>query len=78
MDSSAVNSSAHYAIKGINFLDQSSLGNAAYGRVARHLRDQVQIHGDHGRPQPHTGTRPRRLASRVPRPDHDNIVRLVH
>jgi len=32
-----------------DFTNQVTLGDAADGGVARHLRDEVQIHGDHRR-----------------------------
>ena len=39
---------SHYSAEGINLPDQMAFRDATDSRVARHLSDQVQVHGDHG------------------------------
>jgi hypothetical protein len=51
-----------------------ALGDPAHGRVAGHLRDQVNIQGEQGGLQPHAGSRHCGLATGVSGADHDDIV----
>jgi hypothetical protein len=51
-----------------------ALGDSTYGRIARHLRDQVDIHRDHGGVEAKASTRPRRLAPGMAGADHDDVI----
>ena len=44
----AIGHLAHHAAKRINFAHQVAFGDAADRRIAGHLRDQVNVHRDHG------------------------------
>jgi hypothetical protein len=55
-----------------------TLGNATDGWVAGHLRDEVEVHGDHGGLEAEARTRPGRLASRMAGAHHDDIELLRH
>src|SRR5262245_39833433 len=55
-----------------------TLRDAAYGRVARHLSDQVKVHGDDRGLQAHTGTRPRCFAPGMTRTNHHDIAVFTH
>jgi phosphoribosylamine--glycine ligase len=54
------------------------LGDAADGRIARHLRNQVNIHGDHGRAKADAGAGACGLATSVPSADYDNVETTAH
>jgi hypothetical protein len=51
-----------------------ALGDAADGRIATHLRDQVEVQRKDRRAQPHARRRYRRLTARVARAHDDDIV----
>jgi hypothetical protein len=55
-----------------------ALGDAADGRVARHLRDQVQVHGDHGGAQAHARAGARGFAAGVTGADDHDVVPVGH
>ena len=65
---------AHNAAQGVHLAHQVSFGNAANGRIAAHLRNQVQVHGDQRGLQPHARRSHRRLASGVTGTHHYHIV----
>jgi len=46
LDADGIGDFAHDAAESVDFADQVTLGNAADGRVAAHLSDQVEVHGD--------------------------------
>jgi hypothetical protein len=50
-----------------------ALGDAADGRVAAHLRDQVEIHGDDGRLEAHARGRHRSFAAGMARADYGYV-----
>ncbi len=52
LDSRCIDDFAHLAAEGVNFPNDLSLGDAADGRVAAHLRHRVGIHGKQGGTQP--------------------------
>ena len=65
---------AHHAAERIDLANQVPLGDSPHRRIAGHLRNQVQIHGDHGRAQPHARTGARRLAAGMPGTHHHHVV----
>ena len=69
---------AHDPAERVDFADQVALGDSADRRIARHLRDQVQVHRHHRRSQAHSGTRARRFAARVTGTDNDHVVLGLH
>ena len=55
--------------------DKMALRDAAYGRVARHLRDQIEIQREQRRPPTHARRGHRGLAAGMPRAhDHDVVL----
>jgi hypothetical protein len=55
-----------------------ALGDASDGGVARHLRDQVEVHRDHGGPETHSRASAGGFAPGVTGADDHNVVPLVH
>jgi hypothetical protein len=55
-----------------------AFGNAAYRRIARHLRDQIDVHGDHRRPMTETRASTSGFTARVSGADYDDVVRVSH
>jgi hypothetical protein len=55
-----------------------TLGNAADGGVAGHLRDQVQVHGDHGRLQTHSRGGAGGFTPGVTGADDNDVVAFAH
>src|ERR1035437_6094868 len=49
LDADRIRHFAHDAAQRVDFTHQVTLGDAADGRVAAHLGNQVQVHGDHSR-----------------------------
>ena len=54
------------------------LGDSANRRIARHLRDQIEVHRDHRGLETHSRARTRRFASGVTGADHHDVVFLLH
>src|SRR5690242_9654370 len=50
-----------------------SLGNPAHRRIARHLRDQIDVQREQGCLQPHARTGHRGLASGMSSADNNNV-----
>ena len=71
---------AHQAAQCIDLAHKMPLGRAADGRVAGHIADEIQRQREHRRPCPQPCRRVGSLYSRMPRPDHDDIVgsQFVH
>ena len=65
---------AHDAAEGVHLAYKVALGHAANGRIAAHLRDQVEVHGDEGGLEPHARGRHRRLAPGVTGAHNNHIV----
>jgi hypothetical protein len=65
---------AHNAAQRVHLAHQVPLGHAADRRIAAHLRNQVQVHGDQRGLEPHARRGHRRLAPGVPRAHHHHIV----
>ncbi len=64
---------SHDAAEGIHLADKMSFGNAAYGRIAGHLRDKIHIEGVESSSQAHARRRHCRFTAGVPRADYDHI-----
>ena len=70
---------AHRAAQRVDFANQMALRDAADGGIARHLRDQVQVHRDHRGAQAHASACTRGLATGVAGAhDNDVISRRLH
>src|ERR1039457_5518281 len=78
LDADRVAESAHDAAKGVDLAHQVAFGDASDGGVARHLRHQVEVHGDHGGAETHAGRGARRFAPGVAGADDHDVVPLVH
>ena len=74
LDADSVRNLAHDAAQRIYFAHQVALGDAADGRVARHLRDQVEIEAKQRRAQSHARGRHRRFTARVSCSHYYDIV----
>ena len=78
LNGGAVGNLAGMASQGIDLANYLPFGNAADGRVARHLRNLVHVHGHQARPgaQPCTGRRC--LATGMPGAYYNNVVIEFH
>jgi hypothetical protein len=65
---------AHHAAQRVHFAHQVPLGHAANRRIAAHLRNQVEVHGDQRRLHSHARRRHRRLAPGVPSAHHHYVI----
>ncbi len=65
---------AHNAAESINFADEMSLGNPPNRRIARHLRDQIDVEREQGSLQSHARRGHGGLAARVPSTHHYDVV----
>ena len=70
LDQGLVCRKAHFSAHGVDLPNQVPLSRTAYGRVAGHHADAVQIHGEQGRIQPHAGQSQCRLYATVAGPYH--------
>jgi hypothetical protein len=77
LDSDRVCNLAHHTTKSIDFTHQMPLCDSPNCGIARHLRDQVDVHRDHRRTQSDSGARPGSLATRVACPDDYHIKTAV-
>src|ERR1700733_9665934 len=73
LDAHRVGDLTHNAAERIHFADQVTFSDAADCRVARHLRDQVDVEGDERRLQPHARGGHRGLASGMAGADDNDI-----
>ena len=73
LDADGIGYFAHDAAERIDLADQVALGDAADGRVAGHLGDEVQIHGDHGGAAAHAGGGAGGFAPGVSGADDDDV-----
>src|SRR5579859_1754371 len=78
LDADGVDDFAHYAAERVDFAHQVSFGDAADSWVAGHLRDEVEVHGDHGGFEAHARTGAGGLATGVSGADDDDVVNLLH
>jgi hypothetical protein len=62
----------------VDLAHQVPFRDPAHGRIARHLRDQIDIHGDHRRAQAQASARARRFTTGVPGSHDDHLIRLFH
>ena len=74
LDADGIGDLAHDAAQGVDFADQVALGDAADGRIAAHLGDQVHIHGDEGGLEAHARRGHGGLAAGVSRAHDHHIV----
>jgi len=73
LDANRVRDLAHDAAEGIDFANQMSLGNSAYGGIAGHLRNEVYVQRVEGGLQAHAGRSHGCFASGVTGANHDNV-----
>jgi hypothetical protein len=74
LDAHRIGHLAHHAAQRIHFAHKMALGHAADGRVAAHLRNQVEVHGDQRGLQAHARRGHGRLAAGMTRAHHCHIV----
>src|SRR5277367_1889948 len=74
LDAYGVGYFAHDAAEGVDFADEMALGDASDGRVAGHLRDEVEIEREQGGAHAHAGRGRGRLAAGVSGADDDYVV----
>jgi hypothetical protein len=75
LDSDSVSDLAHDSAERVYFADKMALGDAAHCRIAAHLRNQVEVHGDDRGPEAHARGGHGCLAAGVPGA-HDNDIVL--
>ena len=78
LDADGVGDLAHDAAEGVDFADEVSLGDAADGGIAGHLRDEIDVQGEERGAQAHAGGGHRGLASGMAGADHDYVVCSVN
>jgi hypothetical protein len=76
LNAAGVGDLAHDSAQRVDLADEVSLGDAADGGVAAHLRDEVEVQGEEGRAQPHARGGHGRLAPGVPGADYHHIELL--
>ena len=76
LDRRLVRDNPHHAAQRVNLAHQMTLPRAADGRIARHHRDIVQRNRRQKRPAAEMRRSQRRLAPRMPRADHNHIIRI--
>ena len=74
LDADLVGDEAHDAAEGVDFADQVAFGDAADGRVAGHLGDEVDVHGDHGGFEAEAGGGAGGFDASVAGADDDHVV----
>ena len=78
LDTDRIRHLAHYATQGIDLPHEVPLGDAANRGIARHLRDEIEIHRHHGGLQAQPGAGARSLAAGMAGADHHDVVILAH
>jgi hypothetical protein len=78
LDPDSIRYLAHDSAQGIDLAYQVPLRNSTNRGVARHLRDEIKVHGHHGGLEPHAGAGAGGFASRVAGADDNDVVLLVH
>ncbi len=76
LDRGVVGVASHLAAERVDLADQVTLRGAADGRVARHLADRVEVHGEQQRAASHARGGQRGLASRVTGADYDDVKEM--
>jgi hypothetical protein len=75
LDANRIGDLAHDAAERVDFANKVTLGHTADGRIAAHLRDQVEVHGDDGGLQAHAGGSHGGFATGMARAhDHDIVL----
>ncbi len=77
LDADCIRELAHDAAESIDFAHQVAFGDAADGRIAGHLGDEIDIHGDHGGVQAEPPTGPCCFAASVTAADHHDFILLL-
>ncbi len=78
LDADGIGDFAHDAAERVDFPNEVTLGDAADGWIATHLRDQVQVHGDHGGAQANAGAGARGFTAGVAGADDNDVVPVGH
>ena len=66
LDADGIGDLTHDSAESVYLANEVPFGDAAYGGIAGHLGDQVDVEGKEGSLQPHAGCSHGRLASGVP------------
>jgi hypothetical protein len=74
LNADSIGNFAHDAAQSVDLADQMSLGHAAHGWIAAHLRNQVEVHGDDGGLEAHARRGHGRFASSVSCADYNHVV----
>jgi hypothetical protein len=78
VDGSPVGNPAHLTTQGVDLLDELTLGETAYRRIAGHQGNGVEVDIEQERLTTHTRCRKGSLAACVAAPDNDHIIFFVH
>ena len=74
VDGGAVGDASHDAAQRVDFADELPLCLTTDGRVAGHVADGIDVHGQEQGPAPHDGERVSRLAAGVSAADDDGVI----
>ena len=74
LDADRVGDFAHDAAEGVDFADEVSLGDAADGGIAGHLRDEIDVEREERGLQAHARRGHRGFAAGMTGADHNNVV----
>ena len=78
LDADCIRYFAHHTAERVNLPNEVALRDSTDRRIARHLCNQIRIHGDHDCAHSHAGTRARCLAPGVTAAHNHNVERLIH
>ena len=73
LDADGIGDFGHDAAEGVDLANDVSLGDAADGRVAGHLRDEIGIESEQGGAQAHAGSGHGSFAAGVTGSDYGNV-----
>lgn len=77
LDAYRIGDLAHDAAEGVDFADEVTFGDSTDGRVAGHLRDEIDVEGEEGSFKAHAGGGHGGLASGVAGADYDYVEMFV-
>ena len=76
LDSGGVRDDAHHSPEGVDLAHKVTLRDAADRRIARHLRDEIEVEREQGRAQTHSRRRDCSLAAGMARAHNDDVELL--
>jgi hypothetical protein len=77
LDARLVGIYGHLSAHGIDLFHQMAFCQPAYGRVAAHGGNVIEVYGDEERRMTHSGRRQGGLATRMTCTDHDHVILVI-